>query len=305
MKKTPIIFVALAVLIAGLTGCASQSQSETAEGWPEKLTVAYLPTESTDVLMESRNGMQEDLAAYLGIEVEEVPCTDYNAVIEAMRTGRADAASFGPFSFVLASERADVEAIAMHAPNGDKLQAVYQSLFITNVDNTDINSITDIKGCTFAFVDPNSTSGNLVPSGEIILAFPDLNLTVDDVHTNGTFFSATSFSGTHPAGAAAVEKNDVDVAPIASTTFYRLIEQGELDESWVKVIHTSPDIPNSPWAVRSDLPDDLKEKLQEFLLSYENETYFENAYGNPDVRFVEASLSDFEPVMELAKIIGE
>ena len=46
-----------------------------------------------------------------------------------------------------------------------------------------------------AFVDPDSTSGNLVPTAEIIQAFPDDDLNSDMLHTNGDFFEAVSFSG--------------------------------------------------------------------------------------------------------------
>ena len=48
-----------------------------------------------------------------------------------------------------------------------------------------------------AFVDPDSTSGNLVPTAEIIQAFPDEELNSDMLHTNGDFFEAVSFSGSH------------------------------------------------------------------------------------------------------------
>ena len=66
-----------------------------------------------------------------------------------------------------------------------------------------------------AFVDPNSTSGNLIPSAAIMKAFPGDKLSMDDLHTNGKFFQAVSFSGKHQAGLAAVVKGDVQVAPIS------------------------------------------------------------------------------------------
>ena len=66
-----------------------------------------------------------------------------------------------------------------------------------------------------AFVDPNSTSGNLIPSAAIMKAFPGEKLSMDDLHTNGKFFQAVSFSGKHQAGLAAVVKGDVQVAPIS------------------------------------------------------------------------------------------
>lgn len=114
----------------------------------------------------------------------------------------------------------------MKAENGDKEQAVYHSVFITNSENNDINSIQDIKGKTMAFVDPDSTSGNLVPTSEIMNAFPNDNLNNDILHTNGEFFEAVSYSGKHQAGLQAVIKGDVDVAPISDQILASEIKNG-------------------------------------------------------------------------------
>ena len=96
---------------------------------------------------------------------------------------------------------------------------------------------------TMAFVDPDSTSGNLVPTAEIIQAFPDDNLNSDMLHTNGDFFEAVSFSGSHQAGLQAVVKGDVDVAPISDQILASEIANGNASESDVKIIHESGAIP--------------------------------------------------------------
>lgn len=62
-----------------------------------------------------------------------------------------------------------------------------------------------------AFVDPNSTSGNLIPSAAIMKAFPgeEARWMICILWQN---FQAVSFSGKHQAGLAAVVKGDVQVA---------------------------------------------------------------------------------------------
>ena len=62
----------------------------------------------------------------------------------------------------------------------------------------------DLQGKTFSFVDPESTSGNVVPCNELLNAFPDLGLTFDDLHTDGKFFKSAMFAGTHPGSMQAV-----------------------------------------------------------------------------------------------------
>lgn len=54
----------------------------------------------------------------------------------------------------------------MKAVDGDRAKAVYHSVFITRADRQDINSPADFRGRKMAFVDPGSTSGNLVPTGK-------------------------------------------------------------------------------------------------------------------------------------------
>ncbi len=278
-------------------GCGSSDEENT-------LTVAYAPNESTEQSVDARNGLAEDLKAELGMEVEEIQATDYNAIIEALRTGKADLAYMGPLAIALGNERAGVEPIAMKADFGDKSQAIYHSLLVTNSANEDINSITDIKGKTIAFVDPDSTSGNLIPTAEIINAFPDENLTSEMLHTNGEFFEAASYSGKHQAGLQAVAMGDVDVAPISDQILASEIENGNVNEEDIKIIHTSGDIPAEGMVVRGDLDPELKQQLQDFLINYDNEEYFDKVIKNPDARFVESDLSDYQAIIELNDLLN-
>ena len=92
-------------------------------------------------------GLANDLSEVLGCEVEEIQASDYNAIIEALRTGKADMAYMGPLAIALGVERAGIEPIAMKAEDGDPEKAIYHSVLVTNSANSDINSIEDIKGC--------------------------------------------------------------------------------------------------------------------------------------------------------------
>ena len=314
MKAKRILTLAMASVLALslLAGCggknaASDNTSGSASGdAAEKttFTIAYAPNESTEQSSDARNGLAKDLGETLGMEVKEIQASDYNAIIEALRTGQADMAYMGPLAVALAVERANAEPIVMKAPNGDKTQAVYHSVLIARADNDAINSIEDIKGKTMAFVDPDSTSGNLVPTSEIIKAFPDDNLDSDKIHTNGEFFEAVSFSGKHQAGLQAVIKGDVDVVPISDQILASEIANGNAKEGDVKIIHTSPAIPAEAMVVSANVDDDLKAKLVDFLTSYDNEAYFTDVIKVEGARFVPCDMSDYEPIVELNQIIN-
>ena len=297
-----------ALLMAGvLTGCSSNEPAATdgPGGEDGVFTIAYAPNESTAESADARNGLADDLKEFLGCEVEEIQASDYNAIIEALRTGKADMAYMGSQALALGVERTDLEPIVMKAEEGDPEKAIYHSVLIANNANDEINSIEDIKGKTMAFVDPDSTSGNLVPTAEIISAFPDEELNSDVLHTNGSFFEAVSFSGSHQAGLQAVIKGDVDVAPISDQILASEIEHGNANEDDVKVIYSSGAIPAEAVVVAEHVTQETRDKLTEFLTSYDNEQYFTDVIKVPGARFVECDMSDYEDIIELNKIINE
>ncbi len=291
-----------------LVGCSAESQAADANGPGGEdgvFTIAYAPNESTTESADARNGLAKDLSEALGCEVEEIQASDYNAIIEALRTGKADMAYMGSQALALGVERTDLEPIVMKAEEGDPEKAIYHSVLITSSSNQEINSIEDIQGKTMAFVDPDSTSGNLVPTAEIIKAFPDEELNSDMLHTNGDFFEAVSFSGSHQAGLQAVIKGDVDVVPISDQILASEIAHGNAKEEDVKVIHESGAIPAEAMVVGEHVSEETREQLTEFLTTYDNEDYFTDVIKVPGARFVACDMSDYEEIIELNQIINE
>lgn len=289
--------VAFGSFAAGCGGNSQQAEKKT-------FTIAYAPNESTTDSTDARSTLAKDLGKVINMEVKEIQASDYTAIIEALRTGKADMAYMGALAVAMGSERAGVTPIVMKAPNGDKAQAVYHSVFVTQKDNNEINSIKDFKGKTIAFVDPDSTSGNLVPTSEIMKAFPDLHLTNEKIHTNGEFFEAVSFSGKHQAGLQAVIKGDVDIVPISDQIMASEFKNGNADENAVKVVHSSAAIPAEAMVVSKTVNEDLKKTLTKFLVEYNNKDYFDKVIKKADARFVECSMEDYQPIVELNKNIN-
>lgn len=302
MKKS-IACVLLSAMVAFgsfAAGCGGNSQ----QAEKKTFTIAYAPNESTTDSTDARSTLAKDLGKVINMEVKEIQASDYTTIIEALRTGKADMAYMGALAVAMGAERAGVTPIVMKAPNGDKAQAVYHSVFVTQKDNNEINSIKDFKGKTIAFVDPDSTSGNLVPTSEIMKAFPDLHLTNEKIHTNGEFFEAVSFSGKHQAGLQAVIKGDVDIVPISDQIMASEFKNGNADENAVKVIHSSAAIPAEAMVVSKTVNEDLKKTLTKFLVEYNNKDYFDKVIKKADARFVECSMEDYQPIVELNKNIN-
>lgn len=307
MKKLLAGLLVAAMGAAMLTGCGSKEGvlANSAGGEDGVFTIAYAPNESTDQSTDARNGLAEDLKELLGCEVEEIQASDYNAIIEALRTGKADMAYMGANAIALGAERANVDPIVMKAEDGDPEKAVYRSLLITNASNDDINSIEDVKGHTMAFVDPESTSGNLVPTSEIIKAFPNDALDMDKLHTNDVFFAAVSYSGSHQAGIQAVARGDVEIVPVSNQILASEIASGNVDEADIKVIHESGTIPAEAMVVAEHVDDETRGMLVDFLVAYDEEAYFTEVIKKENARFIPCSIEDYAAVIELNKILNE
>ena len=297
-RRLAAILMAAAMTVGTLAGC-SQGQAAGQEDNPygiDEFVMVLIPGEETEKSVQLRDNMAEEMSEAIGIPVTTYRATDYSAAVEAMRTGQAHLALLGPFSYVTARERAGAECLVVQATSGE---SGYQSYIVARSDS-DIESLADLEGKTFAFVDPESTSGNVIPTDEIVNEFPEKELTFDDVHAEGKFFASAMYAGSHPASIQAVVQGNVDAGAVTNTTYENQIEAGNVNEEDLKVIWESPVIPGSPLAIQKDLPQELKDKVKEFLLAYDDAEYF----GDPNSRYIEANDEDYDYLEELKDKYG-
>src|SRR5215472_2771389 len=113
-----------------------------------------------------------------------------------------------------------------------------------------------MAGKTFAFNDPNSTSGCLVPS-----AFFMMEMNTDPAK----LFSKVTFSGAHEASILAVANKKVDVASTNLPDLQQLTRENKVPRGALRVIWVSKIIPNDPIVIRKDMPPSLKSAIQESL----------------------------------------
>ena len=227
-------------------------------GWPEKLVLGAVPTESSSHQTERFEDLVKYLSARLGIPVVQQTSTDYAGVITAMQFKHVDIAYFGPKSYVEAAARAGAECFAVEV--GEDGSAGYHGLIISR-KGSPIRSVQEAKGKVWAFTDPNSTSGTLVPTIHLVK-----DLKIDPA----TFFSKVIYSGSHEASMLSIKAGKVDIASTNDLDMKR--GEGKLwsREQDFQVLWTSPLIPGSPMAWRKDLPESLKKALVDAFVSYKD-----------------------------------
>lgn len=249
-----VVVVAAVTLLGVLAGAGHAPAAD--PSWPQEITFALLSTESAPEILKRWTPILGQLEKDLGIRVKHTTATDYRGTIEALRFRKAEVGWLGPKAYVEATHNnyANVDAIAqVQLANGS---LGYRSCLIVHADS-DIFSPEDIGAKSFAFNDPNSTSGYLVP-----MTFFLTEMGIDPK----TYFSKLTFSGSHEASIIAVANKKVDVASTNLPDMQQLVRENKIPRTSLRVIWVSKLIPNDPVAVRKDLPASLRQAIQESLV---------------------------------------
>jgi len=175
----------------------------------------------------------------------------------------------------------------------DTGETTYRTVIVTRA-GSGINKIEDLKGKTFAFVDPASTSGNLFP--RYVFSKYDISPEKD--------FKTVIYAGTHNGVELAVKNKTVDAGADSDTSYDQMVKSGQIDPKVNVVIFKSDPIPGSPIVIRGDLPADFKAKVKDTLVNMDQQTIFKvNGWGDI-AKYVEAKDSDYDIVRETAKVLN-
>ena len=254
-------FLRLAILTL-LTVFALIACTETSEIGSEKNPLKFYLIPAQDMLTLQSQGqvLAKYLEKELNMHVELGLPTSFIAVVEAFGSKKADVAILNTFGYVLANEKYGVSAKLKLVNRG---RDEYYGQIIARADGP-IKSVKDLNNKTFAFVDPASTSGYVLPA----LVLKNEKIKIKD-HV---------FSGTHDSVVMAVYQRKVD----AGATFHAPPDDDGTpkDARWIvrkqypdvfdkiKILQLTGPIPNDPVSFRKDLPEEIKEKVVKALLKY-------------------------------------
>ena len=245
------LWLAVAVLVSlTAAGTARAAAPDCPDGGTVHLGV--VPGEDTEQLLPIYARIGKLIAARLDCQVLTTTGTNYTAVIEAMRAHRVDVGAFGAFSYVLAHQVAGAEAVAAFAAPDGKPGSYYAT--ITTWPGSGITTLQQVRGKPFAFSDPASTSGHLIPSYALVKAGIDPDKDVTPFYT-----------GSHTASFEALRNHKVPVGELNSTAIAGATLAGFYKPGDYLILWRSPPIPNGPFAIRGDLPPGFKALLTQVL----------------------------------------
>lgn len=297
MRKLVIGFM-LIIVVSVLAACGSANAKSDDGKAISKITIAQIPDENNPNAGTKNDAFKDAMEESLGIEVEQFEGADYAVGLEALKNDKLDIMLVSPMSYYQAKKMANIEPLATTAALGAE---PYKTIFITRSDRDDIQSIEDLKGKTFAFADPASSSGYMYPKAHLIT---ELNLEADMLESPGYFFDTVAFSGKHDASLIGVAKGDYDAAAVPLMMITYLAEAGLIEEDDIKIIGETPEIPNALYIMRNNLPDELKAQIKDFYLTYDDEDFFETLYDDPAMRFIEVDEANYDEIENMITILN-
>lgn len=276
------------------------------------IVITFVPSGDTGRITVAGTAIADCLTQMTGLNFKMEVGTSFAASIEAMGAEKAHVGFLNTFSTLLAEQKYDVVpalvAIRKYATNdldpdnalGGELQPFYKGQFIANVDSG-ISSFADLKGKSFCFVDPNSTSGYIIP--RVILMANGIDPDTD--------FSATQNAGSHDNVATAVYKGDCD----AGVTYINVLTDSSADlqstypdiTDKVKVFAVTDRIPNDGMQFINSLDLSIQEVIVEGMLAMAQDpggkAVLKNLYNYDAFQEVEPDFyNDFAAVLTKAGV---
>lgn len=270
-----------------------------------EFNIGILGGENAQDRMTSNECFRAKVEEALGVPVKLFTPADYDGVIQGLLGGTIDYAGLGASAYakiyLTDPEAVDIQLTTLNVDDSTG----YYSIGFARKD-AGIASMDDAKGKVFAFADPNSASGYLIPGAELTEKYGKLE----------DYFSEVKMSGGHEQTIVGVANGDFAAGVswadglgdwedgFTNGAFRKAADSGIVDMNDIVEIWRSKLIPNGPYVVRRSLPQDVKDKmfaLVDTMWETDKECAYAVAAGEAK-DFVPVAHVDFEGVVAARKL---
>jgi phosphonate transport system substrate-binding protein len=298
MQKQPQRIHALAAglaMAAAIAITAPAARAANAADCPNDGVVRFgvEPFDTSTKLVPIYDHIGKLLGEKIGCEVKIYIATNYNAEIEAMRSGKLEIGEFGPLGYVLAHQIAKAQAVAAFSSKDGKPDTYWASL--VTYPGSGIKTVAEIRGHSFAFSDPASTSGHLFPAYGLRKAGIDPDKDIKAL-----------YAGSHTASYEALYNHKVDAGELNSEQLQSATQRGHYKEGDMVFLWKSDPIPTDPITVRGDLPAAFKARVTNALQTLDLSSLPEadrKIMGLGGARFVPQTDAAYDGVRDLVKTL--
>ena len=305
MSRNMLFLVAVSVALASMEGCRQKDEPKKIDLQQREDVIGNKQKAGEKRIRIAVGGMitpKEGLAYYrsflsyleekLGKPVEYVDREDYGEINNLLKTGNLDAAFVCSGPYVEGHDEFGLELLVAPQAYG---QTVYFSYIIVAADSP-IQSVEELRGTRFAFTDPLSNTGKLVPT--YMLA--KMNETPD------AFFKSYIFTKSHDRAIKAVAEKIVDGAAVDSLIWEYANRTSPVYTSRTRILRKSEAYGIPPVVVPRDIAPELKRKLKEIFLNAHQDAQGRRILTKMMIdRFVVVEDSDYESVREMKSWIAK
>ena len=284
-------FLTYSLLFA--VGCSNSQLTDAAEGYrsvkrPEKLRLAVTDVQGLATLEADYGPFRQVLEEAIELPVEFFPVENYVAAGPALLSGEVDLVFAGPSEYLILRARAEAEPVI------EVTRPDYYSVIAVRADS-EIQSLTDLKGKAIAMRTEGSTAGHIWPTKLLL----DAGLKVEDFQTKML----------DNDGLNALLAEEVDAWTASNSRYARFVEAaGATDQ--VRIIVEGASLPNDIFVARSTLDRSFIQDLQKRMV--DNQTKLLEAIASTPANgkyqqstFISAADNQYDELRAVYQAIGQ
>lgn len=291
----------VAVMATACSGNSSKSKS-TDNAAPKSLNVQFVPSQAATKLESRAKPLEKMLSDRLGIPVHVSMSTDYNTVVEAMKSKKVDVGFLPPNGYVLAHKQkaADVllqaQRYGVKQPDGRPTKELvnYYRAEILVKKGSKIKTWKDLKGKSISIQSPTSSAGYVYPIAELKEKGLDVRKSCKLVTVTGQDQSVLN-----------VLNGDTDAAFVFEDARTIVKDDNPNIMKQVVPIYFTKPIPNDTISVVPSMPKAFRKKLANAFIdigkSKKGKKIIESIYTHEG--YVNSKDSDFNTVRKYEEII--
>ncbi len=224
-------------------------------------------------------------------EITLIQRRTYGEINELFPKGDIDLAFICTGPYAVGREVFGFDALVTPVIRGEPY---YRSYLIVHRDSA-FNDLSDLKGRVFAFTDPESNTGALVPKYWLA----ELN------ETAGGFFRELTYTYSHDNSILAVARGLVDGAAVDGHLWEYYNHRNPLYTSMTRVIQKSKPFGSPPLVASDSLPAHLKMNIREIAMTMHQDPEGREILAKLMIdRFVIPEEAWYAPVKEMAQRVG-
>lgn len=297
--KFLVIYLVITIIVSGCSNIDNVKHPKEAYT-PKSLTVGFIPSQNAQILNAKVKPLQQLLSDELEVPVKVHIATNYNTMIEGLKSKKIDIAFISPVSYTLAHDAhaADVllkskgYLVDNKGNQTHHLVDYYRSQIVVRKDSN-INHLKDLKDKKIALQDVESTSGYIYPLATLMekgIKKSDIQIQQVKGHDQGLIAllnHGVEAVATYQDARADLKKDDPDIY------------------QETKVIYRTKKIPNDTISVRNDMSNKWKNKISQAFINISHtkkgKQIISDIYGHQG--YEKAKDSDFDTVRKYRDIV--